>query len=324
MGFSQQVSLTENAEISIITVDSGNNLVDAWGHSAIRVRDASQGFDLAFNYGTYDFNTPNFYGKFAQGKLLYVLSLGHFHNFLRNYIRENRTVKEQVLNLTYEEKQQYFSFLRNNAKPENRAYLYDFLFDNCATKLRDVSDEIFTNKIEFSYDFANGKEDTFRELIHDYLDNHAWGAFGIDLALGSVIDRKVKPLEYAFLPDYIFESFKSASITSNGQRKDLIKSTTVLYTSEPKKVSFSLSPSLIFSLIALVVIFFTYRDYKSKKRSRWLDVTLFSVTGLIGVFVLLLWFATDHSATAKNFNFLWAFAPNLVVAFLIVKKGLPS
>ena len=134
----QPSTLSEEAEISIITIGPGKNLYDKFGHSAFRVKDEANGIDWAYNYGTYDFNTPNFYTKFAQGKLNYNLSVSYFEPFFENYIAENRWVKEQVLNLTVEEKNALFQFLENNAKPENRGYLYDFFFDNCATKIRDV------------------------------------------------------------------------------------------------------------------------------------------------------------------------------------------
>ncbi len=322
-GNSQQITLTDSAEISIITVAPGNNLVDTWGHSAIRVKDPDLLVDMAFNYGTYDFNTPNFYTKFAQGKLRYNLSIWPFQNFLKSYIRQNRTVKEQVLNLTSDEKRAYFDYLINNAKPENRAYLYDFLFDNCATKLREVSQDVFKANLSFNYDTVMQEGATFRELIHDYLDSHPWGAFGIDLALGSVIDRKAEAFEYTFLPDYIFESFKNASIISEGTQKSLVKTTAVLFESKPKKTSSWFTPFLFFVIVMLLVGFITYRDFKHKRRTRLLDVIVLFVTGTIGVVVLLLWLATDHTATAKNFNLFWAFAPNIIVAFTAFKHKTP-
>ena len=182
----------------------GNSLVDSFGHSAIRVNDNSIGVDFAFNYGTYDFNAPNFYGNFAKGKLLYVLSVSRFSDFLRYYTNQNRSVKEQILNLSLKEKQDYFNYLRNNAKPENRGYLYDFFYDNCATKLRDVSKDVLKSKVEFNYDFANGEDYTMRGLIHKYSNTQPWGTFGIDLALGAVIDKKATPRNICFLTRLYF------------------------------------------------------------------------------------------------------------------------
>ncbi len=314
----QQIQLTQNAQISVLTIDSGNELVDSFGHSAFRVRDSFLSLDIVYNYGVYDFNTPNFYAKFAQGKLLYILGVSKFDQFLNSYKAQNRTIVEQILSLTKAQKQAFFEFLQYNARPDNRSYLYDFFFDNCATKLRDVSDEILTDSIELSYDFEDTGL-TFRDLIHKYLDDQVWGKFGIDLALGSVIDREATPEEYLFLPDYVFESFKKGNISG----KPLVRIERTLFASTPTNKSTSyFTPFIVFICLALFVLFITYRDIKKQSRSKWLDGILFLFTGIIGLVVLLLWFATDHSATQKNYNFLWAFLPNLVLAFFLIKKQL--
>ena len=234
----QQATLSENAEISMITVDPGNSLVDSFGHNAIRVKDASLGLDIAYNYGTYDFNAPNFYGNFAKGKLIYILGRNYFHNFLKYYVGQNRSVKEQILDLSLAEKQDFFNYLQNNAKEENRGYLYDFFYDNCATKLRDVTKDVLKEKVVFDYSFANEENYTMRGLIHKYSNTQPWGTFGIDLALGSVIDRQANPEEYIFLPDYIFETFKYAQIVSENGLKPLTVKTNILFESAPKKTQF--------------------------------------------------------------------------------------
>lgn len=314
----QQFQLTQNAQISVLTIAPGNELVDSFGHSAFRVRDPFLSVDYVYNYGSYDFNTPNFYGKFAQGKLLYDLVISRYDQFIYSYTSQNRTVVEQILNLTTEEKQTFFEFLQNNARPENKSYLYDFFFDNCATRLHDVSDEILLEKIQFNYTFDE-TDLTFRDLIHQNLNKQPWGKFGIDIALGSVIDRKATPQEYLFLPDYIYKSFKKSTIND----KPLVRIERTLFESKLTNTKLSFfTPVLVFSILAIIVILITFRDMKKKARSRWLDTSLFLFTGIIGLIVLLLWFATDHSATQKNFNILWAFLPNLFVAFFLLKKQL--
>jgi len=323
VGYSQQIQLSQQAEISVITCDPGTELYSSFGHSAFRVLDRSIGIDQVYNYGTFNFKTQNFYVKFARGKLLYDLSSYPFHYFLRDYVKENRTVIEQILNLEPHTKQDLFDFLENNAKPENKSYLYDFFFDNCATKLPEVSKKVLQEKIQLNFDFTNGRDDTFRDLIYLYLGDKYWSKFGIDLALGSVIDRKATPEEYLFLPDYVLKSHEKATINKNGNIEPLISKTNVLFKSEPRaKKKFYLTPFVIFSLFALVVLWITYNDHKKKKRTKWLDFSLFFITGIIGLLVLLLWFATDHTATANNYNILWAFLPNLFVAFSLLKKKL--
>lgn len=314
LGNAQEQLLSENAEISIITITSGKSLNDSFGHSAIRVKDYN--YDKIYNYGVFDYDTPGFYLKFMRGKLLYNLEVESTHLFLRHYVRQNRGIKEQVLTLNLERKQQFFDFLENNAKPENKKYLYDFFFDNCATKLRQVTTNVLGEEIDYKDELLSNKF-TFRDLIYQKLDNQVWGKFGIDIALGSIIDRKATAKESTFLPSYVFENFKNAKISVDKRKVPLIKKTNYLYKVIPQKndknkSNYGLTPMLLFSIIAMLVVLITFLDYKKNKPSKWLDILLHISTGLIGLVVFLLWFATDHKATANNFNVLWAFFPNII------------
>jgi hypothetical protein len=317
----QSFPVTENTEISIITIGPGEQLYDSFGHSAYRIKDDTEGYDVAFNYGVYDFETPNFYTKFAQGKLLYQLDVRNYDSFEKSYIRQNRWIKEQILNLSYSEKKELSDFLWNNAQPENKKYKYDFFFDNCATKIRDVTKKVLDPALTYNEDHIT-QSYSFRDLIRKNLDENSWGSLGIDVALGAIIDRKAQPIEYQFLPDYIYSGAKNAVITRNGVKEPLVKKDISVFEAEKKEVkkNFFTSPLFIFGIIGLLILFVTYKDFKNNTRSRFLDTTLFLVTGLIGVFLLLLWFATDHTATANNYNLLLAFPFNLLLVFAISKK----
>ena len=318
----QFVPLSESSEISILTIGPGAELYDKFGHSAFRINDPATGQDVVFNYGVYDFDTPNFYTKFAQGKLLYQLGVSYYESFYNSYVAQNRWVKEQTLNLSQAEKQAISDFLWNNAKPENKKYKYDFFFDNCATKIRDVVQEVLGNKLEFKEDHIK-EEYTFRQLIQQNLQANSWGSLGIDIALGAVIDRKAKPIEYQFLPRYVYEGAANAVINRNGVSESLVNKTTTLFknTPTPTENNFFLSPLFVLGLLGLLIVFITYRDFKRKVRSRYLDASLFFFTGLIGLFLLLLWFATDHTATANNYNLLWAFPISVFMMFAIAKRN---
>jgi hypothetical protein len=315
----QQNILSDDSQISVLTIGPGTSLNDSFGHNAFRVKDNIKGTDLVFNYGVYDFETPNFYTKFAQGKLNYLIGLNYYDDFFESYISQNRTIKEQVLNLSASDKQKLFDYLLNNIKPENRAYLYDFFYDNCATKIKDVTNIALNNSIVFNEpeDFKPG---TFRTLIQNNLNKNSWGSFGIDLALGSVIDKKARPEDHMFLPENIYKFFENATIKDNDE--PLIKESRVLY----KKIDvaaqnqFLTSPLFVFSIIGFLILFITYKDFKNRKQSAWLDITLFSTTGLVGVLILLLWFATDHKGTHQNYNLLWANALNLLVLGPLLRK----
>lgn len=322
---SAQQKLTNKATISVVTCGPGEDLYTAFGHSAFRVHDPILGIDKIYNYGTFDFNAPNFYLNFAKGKLTYQLSTTNFNYFLRIYKYENRWVKAQLLNLNMLETQKVFNFLENNTKPENKNYQYDFFYDNCSTKIEEVIKKVLNNNVTFNNNHITTHK-SHRDLIADYTDHKfKWGKFGIDLALGSVIDDEATKDDYKFLPDYIFEAFNNATILVGELQKPLVKKTyTILKenkTSNPFKL---LQPTFILLIISIIIIIITLKNFKTKKRSKYLDFLLFFVTGIIGVVVLLLWFATSHTATYKNLNFLWAFAPNCFVAFYLLKNNIPK
>jgi len=318
-GFSQQNQLSSQAEISILTVGAGSSLNDAFGHSGFRINDAYNDIDIVYSYGEYDFEAPNFYLKFVQGKLEYLISKTDFDRFYSVYEYFNRSIKEQVLNLSQAEKQNLYNYLVTNYKPENRAYLYEFFYDNCATKIKDVTQIALNNTIRFNT--PNDFEDaTFRTLIQNNLNRNSWGSFGIDLALGSVIDRKAILEDHMFLPENIYRFFEQATIRNTNE--PLVKESRILYSKKllPQPNQFFTSPLFVMGIIGLLIIYLTYNDYKNKHRTKWIDVTLFIITGLIGVLILLLWFATNHTGTHQNYNLLWAFALNILFINQVIKN----
>ena len=316
--FAFQIQLSEDATVSVLTIGPGESLNDAFGHNAIRILDRKQGINFVYGYGEYDFDTPNFYLKFAQGKLNYLISRDDFHDFYKRYVYYNRSIKEQVLNLSTEEKRRLFEYLENNYRPENRRYLYDFFYDNCATRIRDVTEIVTKNQVEFHVP-QNFEPKTFRALIHDHVGLNTWGSFGIDIALGAVIDREASEQQHMFLPKYIHTFFDTAY---SNERDKLVERSTVLYEKKdtPTSSNFLWSPLMIVGLISVLILFFTYKDYKSNSRNKYLDIVLFGLTGSIGVLLLLLWFATDHTATAQNYNVLWAVPLNIFVIAQVFKN----
>jgi len=317
----QEISLSENAEVSILTIGPGQQLYDSFGHNAFRIKDPSLNIDVVYNYGTYDFDTPNFYLKFAQGKLMYQLAYNNYKPFYNYYVRQNRWVKEQILNLTPSEKQAMFDYLLNNAKPENKDYLYDFLFDNCATRIRDVLVTVLGDDLIYYDDYIN-EEYTFRQLIQKNVYWNSWGSFGMDLAIGAVVDQNATAWQYQFLPQYVFEAAAIATLQKDKTQRNLVKKTNFIFenTKNDSNGNFFLSPLFIFGIIGLLILFITYKDSKNKTRSRYLDGAIFLVTGLIGILILLLWLATEHSTTAHNYNLLWAFPLSLIFMGSISKK----
>ncbi len=317
----QAAELSPQARISVITCGPGTDLYATFGHSAFRVWDPAREMDWVYNYGTFDFNTPNFYLKFARGKLLYALSRQEFPNFLYTYQLENRWVREQLLQLDPAQRQELFAFLERNNQPENRYYQYDFLFENCATKIPEVLQQVLGNRLTFESGHLK-EAHTFRDLIQQNLDRNTWSSLGIDLALGAVIDRKARPEEYMFLPQYVRLQMDHSNL-ENGPL--ISRERVILDLPETKPPTyFTATPLFWFLLLLGFTVALTAIDFSYGWRSRWLDAFLFMGTGLAGLFMLFLWFLTDHSATAWNANLLWALPTNAGLALYAFRKPRPE
>ncbi len=318
----QKITLSESAAISVLTMGPGTNLNDSFGHSAFRISDTNQNIDLVYNYGVYNFDTPNFYLKFIKGQLMYQLDRTDFSLFYKHYSDQDRWIKEQVLNLTIIEKQEVFDFLQNNYLPENRKYIYDFFFENCATRIRDVLASVLKNKLVFDKNFVTNTH-TFRQLIQRNVHWNSWGSFGMDLAIGAVVDRNASSWEHQFLPEYIFKALEKSQIKRSLGATDLVKKTSILNkkTAKEKSETLLVSPFFLISLLAFIILGVTFKDYQNNSRSRWMDSGLYALTGMIGVFLLLLWFATDHFATQNNYNLLWAVPLSLFFVIEIAKRN---
>ena len=307
-------------EVSLLTADPGTELYSSFGHSAIRMREiGSDGRDLVFNFGTFDFDTPNFYGKFATGKLNYMLSVAPYDRFIIEYDYYKRGLREQVLDLNQEQKDFLLQHLDAQYDPARRFYKYDFFYNNCATKIRDAFEIAMGEQLVWSDSIA--EEKTFRNLIDEFVLPLPWADFGIDLALGAVIDRPATELEKQFLPTYMEQAFANATIFENGVSRPLVKQSRVLLEYPKEDAQQSLfNPTVVFWLIAVVFAALTLYGFKKGKLMKGLDVAFFGILGILGLVVAFLWFFTDHSATALNWNILWAFPGHLVLVWGLVAR----
>jgi hypothetical protein len=322
--FSQNLQLSVYSEVSIFTCGPGDALFETFGHNAIRVKDPVLRLDVIYNYGTFDFTEPGFYTSFALGRLEYWVGAARYKSFEASYRYQKRWMKEQILDLTQAEKQAFFDFLHNNAKPENKKYLYDPYFDNCSTKLRDITQEILNEKVEFADNYTQ-EGLTLRKIMNHELPWNTWGSFGINLSLGNRLDQEMTAAEYTYLPDYLYLAFKDAKKVEGDVSKPLVKEEKVILEFEERPIPVKwYNPFLVFFLLMVLVIYITAMNARKNKRTRWIDFLLFFMTGIFGALIVFLWFFTNHKTAPNNFNFLWAFAPNLIVAFIALKKTLPN
>jgi hypothetical protein len=306
-------------QISLLTCTPGEELYSTFGHSAFRVVDSSTNTDIVFNYGTFDFYDPDFYEKFIKGKLLYFVAIDSLESFLQEYEYFKRGVTEQVLDLSCTEKQNMLAALYENAKEENKYYRYDFNYDNCTTRLRDILEKITGQKLQ-TKNILPHSNTTFRNLIHFYLNRggQQWSKLGIDILLGSPLDKKVTNSEAMFLPDYLLMAFDSATYKSNplvSEKKILINEF------ENSKSNSLFNPLTVFSVFFLLVAGLSFLKNDVWKRFfTFFDSMFFLVLGLLGLLLVFMWTTTDHAMCKNNFNLLWALPTDLPIAFMLFSK----
>ena len=316
--FSAQAQESCHLRTSLLTCAPGAELYSTFGHTAIRVLDSANGSDEVYNYGTFEF-ADDFYAKFVRGKLLYILSVQSFTDFMYQYQAESRSVAEQELEMNCLEKRRLLTALHRNALPENRAYRYDFLFDNCTTRARDMVDTGGSATVVFK-NILPEEPPTFRNLIDIYLNraNQHWSKLGIDLLLGAKMDRQATNREAMFLPDNLLMAFDSASV----HEYPLVKTKrTILQMPALENESLLITPLIAFSglLVIMAGLTFTKRNW-AQTMIGILDFLLFFSLGIIGMLLLFMWFGTDHALCANNYNLGWALPANLVAAFFVHKR----
>ncbi|MBD0366246.1 MAG: DUF4105 domain-containing protein [Flavisolibacter sp.] len=308
--------------ISLLTCSPGEELYATFGHTALRVKENTTGADMVFNYGTFEFS-PEFYMQFIRGKLLYYLSVEDFRGFLQSYQLQSRSVIEQVLQLNCAEKTKLFSALQINAREENRSYRYDFLFDNCSTRPKDMVVKNAASPVYFKNILPAGRP-TFRDLIHTYLDRGGqyWSKFGIDILMGSPVDKKVTNEQAMFLPDYTLKGFDSAIVAHHPLA---LPPQPILIMPSPLNKGSLFRPSVVFSLllVAVLILYFVKKRW-AYTTLRVFDFLFFFILGLAGIVMLFMWFGTDHTVCRNNLNLWWALPTHLFAAFMVHRsKGWP-
>jgi hypothetical protein len=305
--------------ISLLTATPGEELYSTFGHSALRLTDSVRNLDIVFNYGTFNFEEPNFYLKFVRGKLPFYLSPDKFDDFMVEYQEENRGVTEQVLNLNCYEKERIYALLNENMLGPNRKYKYDFTFDNCTTRLRDLIEKASDSTVHFGNVIQ--KTMTFRDLIYEYLNKNdkQWSKLGIDILLGSRMDVAATPYQVMFLPEYLMKTLDSSTIHSQPLVSD---KRLILKMDHSKNEKNNLAhPFFLFVCLFVIIAFLSFsKNLFIQKLLASLDGILFFITGLLGILLIFMWTGTDHIMCRDNYNLLWAWPTNVVTAFYIHSK----
>lgn len=310
----QSMTNPDRIQISLLTCSPGKEVWAQYGHTAIRYYDKESGEDLAINYGIFSLDQTYFIPRFVLGMTDYRMGVQPMDMFLAQYSYEGRGVVEQVLNLSAEDKEVIYKALQENMKPENVVYRYNYFFDNCTTRARDMLVNHLHGKVVYPPAEENA---TFRSMIHKWNNKYEWAQFGEDLLLGVNADRKTTKSEQQFLPENLRSDFDKAKY--NG--KPLVKETNVLLDAETEVVEpvFPLSPlsvALIFAVISLVMMLFSYR----RQQVYWAwDLALMLTSGLMGIIFFVMIFS-QHPCVSLNFILLFFNPVPLFFLYSTIKK----
>lgn len=297
----------DNIEVSLLTCDPSDEVYGLYGHTAIRYHNLETGEDWAFNYGIFNFSKPFFIFRFTLGLTDYELGVTTYEFFRRAYANRGVRVREQVLDLTKEEKARLFRDLAINYLPENRVYRYNCYYDNCTTRARDIIEQSIGRggKIIYGYTSQQREVVTYRQLIHESNAGHPWARFGVDLCMGLGSDLPISSRKAEFLPKMLLEHFDNTRIEDEAGERPIVKETRVAVEGfkRPIEKEFPLTPLqcsitlLVVSLIIMVVEIVTKKVVKA-----W-DVLLMLTQGLSGILIVLL-FVSQHPTTSTNLQIL--------------------
>lgn len=303
---------SKGIQVSLLTCGAGSEIYSVFGHSAVRIVDSLAMTDIVYNYGTFEYD-EDFEIKFMRGKLLYQLSEDNYIDFINAYQEEGRWVEEQIINLSAKEKKQIQDYLLTNMEPDNRSYKYDFFFDNCATRIRDIFTQTNNKQLILPMVLPAQNSLSFRDIINRYLVNNKWERLGINILLGSKIDQKMTNEQIMFLPDYLEDAIEGATL--KGDKFASPKNRIVA-----EKNSSAQNDGLFWLILCSILAATLLGLFIPKLSILGAVMTnlLLILTGFLGILMLIMWFATDHQTCAQNFNLLWALPTN--VFFIFRKK----
>lgn len=317
-----QLVRMDSVQISLLTAGPGNEVWSLYGHTAIRYKDEATGEDLAVNYGMFSFNKSFFIIRFVLGLTDYEMGISSMDHFINSYGSEDRWVYEQTLNLTREEKLEITAALNENSLPENRVYRYNYFYNNCTTKAREMIINHLNIKGYLADNQWNGN--SYRKMVHQWTTGHQWTRFGNDLLLGIGSDFKTEREASFFLPDSVRKDFDNIILTNpdGSKRKLVTKATWLIRPVKAHNLSFSsfVTPQIVFGSLFVIILLLTIYQWQSR-RSLWpLDCLLLIATGLAGIILFVMIFS-EHPTVRVNLQILLLNPLSLLFAIPVVRTA---
>lgn len=300
----QAVAGTDSVKISLLTCSPGNEVYSLYGHTAVRYTDYGRGIDVAVNYGIFSFCKPFFVLRFIFGITDYEMGIMPFDYFCEEYKAEGRSIYQQELNLTAEEKAAILNAFDSNYMPENRTYRYNYFYDNCTTRPRDILLDNIKGKV--IYPDAKAEYPSYRELVHSCNEDSPWARFGNDLLLGVKADRKTDLTEQQFLPENLMRDFDHAKIKADdGTVRPLVISSSYIVSAGAQTAGsgFPLRPVACAWVIFAIVVLVSVLEFCTKRRFWPFDTLLLLFDGCVGIIIFLMFFS-EHPTTSTNLQIL--------------------
>ena len=308
----------DTVTISLLTCGPGREIFELCGHEAVRVRYAS-GADTVWNYGLFSFEQPNFVYRFVKGETDYMAGCYPTRYFLPEYVASGRWIVEQDLNLTPALRDTLLRLLRRDVLPENRVYRYNYVRDNCATRIVDRLEEAAGETILIPDTIKYG---TWRKEMRAYHADYPWYQFGIDLALGGGLDRPLRSREEMFVPMEMMDKLENARWHSG---EPVVKATRIL--NEGRRdatlppTPFWLTPLFWSWIVFLSAVILAVVMIRRKRVIRWPYALWFGLTGIAGCVIAFLVFISEHEATTPNLLLLWLNPLQLLIpAFIYCRR----
>lgn len=309
----------DSIRVSLLTCSPHDEIYSLYGHTAIRYEDKASKTDIVVNYGMFSFKKPFFVARFVLGLTDYEMGIQDFNDFCYEYQYFGSQVTQQEINLTPEEKGQLLKALRDNYA-NARVYRYNYFYNNCTTKARDIILKSINGKIE--YKNAIDKSVSFRDLIHGCNANYSWASFGNDLLLGFKADMQTTREEQQFLPDNLMRDFGQAKIVSaDGSARPLVKNTEIIVKGNDHAIAgkTKVTPQFVFITLLLLIAAIVVAEFKTKKRFLWVDISLLLASGLAGLILFVMLFS-EHPTTSTNLQIFILCPLNLYWAIYIIKN----
>jgi len=298
-----QTNTIDSVEVSLLTCSPHEEIYSLYGHTALRWHDLRSGEDLAFNWGIFNFQKPYFILRFVFGLTDYELGAIPMKYFMEEYRSVGSSVTEQVLDLTAGEKQRLFLALIKNLQPENRIYRYNYFYDNCSTRPRDIIEQCINGKIQYT-DNKNFTP-SYREMVSICTRNHPWATFGNDMLLGVKADMATNRQQQEFLPEHLLYDFDRAQIYANGKYRQLVKERRTLVPAGVQIIEqdFLLSPTECACALLILSIGILAFEWQRKKTFLLWDSLLMVAQGLVGLLLFVMLFS-QHPTTSTNLQIL--------------------